>query len=103
MNMNIEKKYPEAYFKTLWMLISTGILSAICVPIGIILDIQPLVGVGPLVGVIVGMLIGEKIEEKNKKLGRIRPLNDKEIRNRKILVLVILIVGLAGFTFLVFR
>ncbi|HOZ30868.1 MAG TPA: hypothetical protein PLL66_08120 [Bacteroidales bacterium] len=66
------------------MLISTGILSAICVPLGIILDIQALVGIGPLVGVIIGMLIGEKIEEKNRKQGRIRPLNDKEVRNRKI-------------------
>jgi len=103
MNMEREKKYPEGYFKTMWMLISTGIISAICFPIGIILEIKPLVGVGPLVGVIVGMLIGEKIEEKNKKSGRIRPLNDKDVRIRKILVLVILIVGLAGFTFLVFR
>lgn len=103
MTMKEEKKYPEGYFKTLSMLISTGLLSAIGVPLGLILEIPPLVGAGPLVGVILGMLIGEKFEEKYKNRGQIRQLNDKEVRNRKIMVVVIFFVGLAGFVYLVFR
>lgn len=101
--MRIEKKYPEGYFKTMWMLASTGVLSAIGVPLGLVLEIPLLIGASPLIGVIIGMLIGEKFEAKYKNRGQIRSLNDKEVRNRKILIIVIFFVGLVGFVYLVFR
>lgn len=99
--MNEEKKYPDGHFKSRWMLAGIVIFSAIGIPLRFILDIPMLMGAGPLVGAIFGMLVGEKVETKHREAGHIRPLNDKEVRNKKILVIVIFFTGLVSFLILI--
>jgi hypothetical protein len=99
--MNEEKKYPEGRFKSMWMLIGIAIFSAIGIPLRFALDIPMLIGAGPLVGAIFGMLVGERVETKHREAGHLRPLNDKEVRNKKILIIVIFFTGLLSFFVLI--
>jgi len=99
--MNEEKKYAEGHFKSMWMLLGILIFSAIGIPLRFVLDIPMLIGAGPLVGAIFGMLVGEKVETKHRDAGHLRPLNDKEVRNKKILVVVIFVTGIASFFVLI--
>ncbi len=100
--MSEEKKYPEGHFKSMWMMIGIASFSAIGIPLSFILNMQSLIGVGPLVGVILGMIIGERYETKHKEAGNLRQLTDKEVRNKKILIIVIFFTGLIGFAVLLF-
>jgi len=99
--MSEEKKYAEGHFKSMWMLLGILIFSAIGIPLRFVLDIPMLIGAGPLVGAIFGMLVGEKVETKHRNAGHLRPLNDKEVRNKKILVVVIFVTGIASFFVLI--
>ena len=77
---DINNKYPEGYF------ISIGI--ALGIPFGIPLAIS-LGNMGFIgTGIPIGLAIGIALEEKYKKEGRIRPLDENEKKKRKILLFV---------------
>ena len=87
-----DKKYPEGYF------ISIGI--ALGIPFGIPLAIS-LGNMGFIgTGIPIGLAIGIALEEKYKKEGRIRPLDENEKKIRKIALIagiVALILGIFAF------
>lgn len=102
---NDQKQYPKGHFVGLWMGIGMAIFSGIVIPFSIITDNPGFMGLGPALGVGAGLAIGAGIEQKHEREGRIRPLNQKEIQNRKRLVwvgfLLLLIAVLVAF--LLFR
>ena len=95
-------KYPEGNFLGIWMAVCIGILTAIWIPLSILTGNLALIGVGPAMGVAVGLAVGQIVEHKQRKEGKIRPLNESEKRIRKVAVVVGIIIALMGcFLFLV--
>lgn len=71
-----DKKYPEGYF--IGIGIALGVLFGI--PLAFSLENMAYIGTGfPI-----GLAIGIALEEKYKKEGRIRPLNENKKKTRKI-------------------
>lgn len=100
-----EKKYPEGHFIGMWMGIGIAIFSGIGVPISIATNNHAFIGIGPALGVAFGLSIGQGIENKYKKEGKIRPLTKEEKKNKKIAVIIgvvlLLILALLGAVFFI--
>ena len=101
-----KNKYPEGHFVGMWIGIGIAIFSAMGIPIGIALKNPGLFGIGPAIGVAFGAGIGSAIEAKKKQEGLIRPLTNKEKKNRRNLLfagLAVFFVGLALLLFFLLR
>jgi len=96
------KKYPFGYFKSLWMFLGFIIMSGVGIPLSIIYKNMSIIGIGLAVGILAGMLIGESIEKKYAAKNRLRPMNEKEIQNKKTQIKILMIVGLLGFIALLY-
>jgi len=100
METNQAGKYPEGHFVGLWMGIGIAVFSGLGVALAIATGNHGLMGVGPGLGVAFGVGVGQSIENKYKKAGKIRPLNQVEKKRKKIAVvsgLVVLALGAAAF------
>ena len=105
METNNNKKYPEGHFIGMWMGIGIAMFSGLGVPLSIATKNIAFIGIGPALGVAFGLSIGQAIENKYKKENKIRPLTEKEKKNKKIAViagLAILTLGVLVFVSLLF-
>jgi hypothetical protein len=100
--MNEEKKFAEGHFKGMWMLIGFFLFSGVGIPLSIMLDNMSFIGIGSLVGVLSGMIIGESVEKKYAQKGLLRPMNEKEIKNKKTQIKILMIAGVVGFVVLMY-
>ncbi len=89
------KKYPEGHF--------IGIGIALGIPFGIPLAISlgNIAFIGT--GLPIGLAIGIALEDKYKKEGRIRPLNEDEKKIRKIGLISTLVLGIIVFLMFLLR
>ena len=104
--MEEAKTYPEGHFVGLWMGICIAAFTAIWIPVSMALDVLGLMGVGPALGVAMGVAIGQAIENKHRRLGRIRPLTEAEKKRRTIAVgagIAVMLLGVAVFVVLFLR
>jgi hypothetical protein len=102
---NETKQYPEGHFVGMWTGIGIALFSGIGIPLSIALGSNAFIGIGPAIGVAIGVSIGAGIEAKKKEEGLIRPLTEKEKKQRKKLVwigAIIAIIGLAVFLGMMF-
>jgi hypothetical protein len=100
---NKDNKYPEGHFLGMWMGIGIAIFSGFGIPLCIATDNPGFIGIGPALGVAFGLAIGQSIENKYKQKGKIRPLKESEIKRKKIVValgVVILTLGVLIFILL---
>lgn len=98
--MKETEKYPEGHFVGMWIGICIAIFSGFGIPLSVITKNYAFIGIGPALGVAMGVAIGQGIENKYKEQGKIRPLNEKEKRNKKIAVFIgilILLLGVGAF------
>ena len=100
--MNEEKKYAEGHFKGMWMLIGFLLSSGVGIPLSIIFNNMSFIGIGSAVGVLSGMIIGEAVEKKYARKGLLRPMNEKEIKNKKTQIKLLMIAGVVGFVVLMY-
>ena len=82
----IDEKYPEGHFVSMWMGIGIAIFSGIGIPLSIITDNPGFIGIGPAIGVAFGLSIGQGIENRYKLEGKIRPITDTEKKRKKSVV-----------------
>jgi len=92
-----EKQYPEGHFIGMWIGIGIAICTGFGLPLAIATGHNGLMAIGPAIGVSIGVAIGSSIEAKRKEEGLIRPLTDKEKKDRKVLIY-----GLVAFFLLAF-
>lgn len=95
-------KYPEGHFLGKWMGIFIAIFSGFGIPLSIALNNPAFIGIGPAIGVAIGASVGKSIEEKYRKKGMIRPMTEKEKKNKKIAVIfgiIALLLGVAAFIY----
>jgi hypothetical protein len=78
-----DKRYPEGHFTRMWIGLGIAIFSGCGIPLSIATNNYGFIGIGPAIGVAVGSGIGQSIENKYKKEGKIRPLSESEIKNKK--------------------
>ena len=90
--INKVEKYPKGHFIDKWMALGIAIFSGFCIPLFIIVDNPGFIGIVPVLGFAFGLSIGQSVENKYKKEGKIRPLTDSEKKNKKILVLIAIII-----------
>jgi hypothetical protein len=91
-----QQQYPKGHFVSKWIGIGMGVFTIVAFPILIAIDRVDLIALGPAFGMSIGLPIGAMIEKKHEKLGNIRPLNEKEVKKKKIGLffgLAILIIG----------
>ncbi|MBN2777214.1 MAG: hypothetical protein JXR36_06215 [Bacteroidales bacterium] len=100
--MNEEKKYPEGHFKGICMTLGFLIFAGAGIPLSIVTKNMSIIGIGSAVGVLLGMVVGESVEKKYAEKGLLRPMNEKEIRNKKNQIKLLLLAGLIGFFILVY-
>ena len=103
---NDDKKYPEGHFIGLWMGIGMAIFTGLGVALSAAVQNFAFIGIGPAIGVGFGLPIGQAIENKYKEQGRIRPLNAREKRSRKnvlIAGLLLFLLGVVVFLWVFFR
>jgi hypothetical protein len=103
--MSKDDKYPEGHFIGLWIGICMATFTGAWIPISIALKMPGLIGIGPAIGVSIGVAIGASIEAKHKKEGKIRPLTEKEKKNRKNIIwigIALLFVAVAAFLLVLF-
>ena len=103
METNQEGKYPEGHFVGLWMGIGIAVFSGLGIPLAIVTGNHGLMGVGPGLGVAFGVGVGQSIENKYKKAGKIRPLNQVEKKRKRIAIVSGLVVLAAFLVFFLFR
>jgi hypothetical protein len=95
--MNKEsKQYPEGHFTGMWMGIGIALFSGIGIPLSIALGSNAFIGIGPAIGIAIGLSIGAGIESRKKEQGLIRPLNEKEKKQRRKLVWTGIIIAAIG-------
>ncbi|MFC2090688.1 hypothetical protein ACFLT1_07895 [Bacteroidota bacterium] len=96
---NPAKLYPKGHFVSLWMGLGMAFFTVIGITISFLTENFSLMGIGLGAGVGVGLAVGQGVENKYEKEGKIRPLNEAEQRNRRIMVYVGLALLLIGVIF----
>jgi hypothetical protein len=88
------KKYPEGYF----IVIGIGLGISFGISLAISLGNMAFIGTG----LPIGLGIGITLEDKYKKEGRIRPLNEDEKKKRKIGLISTLVLGIIVYLMFLF-
>ena len=94
------KIYPEGHFLRMWMGMGIIIFSGFGIPISIITNNYGFFGIGLALGVSFGLSIGQIVENKYKREGKIRPLEESEkkiIKNVVFAGVITLILGVLVF------
>lgn len=77
------KKYPKGHFTGKWIAIGIALFSGVGVSLSVSTGNHGLIGIGPAIGVAMGAAIGQSVENKYAQKGLIRPLNEKELNQRR--------------------
>lgn len=78
-----DRKYPEGHFVGMWIGIGIAVFAGIGVTVGIATNHAGMMSIFPALGVAIGVAVGSGLEAKYKKAGLIRPLTEKEEKNKK--------------------
>ncbi len=97
----LDKKYPEGHFTGMWIGIGAAIGSGLGVAFAIAIGNLAFMGIGLPIGVAIGAGIGAAQEAKHKTEGKIRSLNEGELKQRKVAMLTGFGLLLVGFLVLV--